>query len=32
MFEETVCGIVMLLSLVGFAFAMFWIINRFMKD
>ena len=30
MFEEIVCGVLMLLALVGFAFAMFWMINKFM--
>ena len=32
MFEETICGILMLLALVGFAFAMSWMINKFMDD
>lgn len=32
MLKETICGILMLLAIVGFAFSMFWMINRFMTD
>ena len=32
MFEETICGILTLLAIAGFAFAMFWMINKFVKD
>ena len=32
MLEETICGILILLAIAGFAFAMFWMINKFMTD
>lgn len=32
MFEETICVILILLALTSFAFAMFWMINKFMTD
>ena len=32
MIKETICCIFMLLALAGFAFAMFWMINKFMTD
>ena len=30
MFEETICVILILLAIAGFAFTMFWMINKFM--